>query len=224
MDLQEENINSDQKASITRKAEVVFFKNGIKSISMDEMSRELGVSKKTLYKYFENKDDLVNEVTKNHIEDERLQTEHIYTNSLDAIHELLLIDRFYKVQMEVVPTQLIFDLRRYHPDSWAMVDDFQKKYVEQTIFRNLEWGKKDGFYRKSIDSKLISKFYTAGQHSMFNDDTLFNLREMNLVTCSSSYTEYHLFGIMTDLGLEKYKEYLINLPEIPFNEKLNNCK
>jgi AcrR family transcriptional regulator len=109
---------------IIEKAEQLFFKYGIKSISMDDLSREMSISKKTLYVFVDNKEELVYLVVQNHIHREKKKVEEVIKNSKNSIDEFLQIIMHNHDELNTLNPSVIYDLQKYHPKSWSLFTEF----------------------------------------------------------------------------------------------------
>ena len=104
----------DIRESILEASYGLFHKYGIRSVSMDDIARELTISKKTIYQYFKDKDDLVSTVTKKQMDMERREIEEIEKSSVDAIDELAKMSVCVRKNLKEINPSLLFDLQKYH--------------------------------------------------------------------------------------------------------------
>ena len=153
------NEHQDIKIKILRGAETLFMKYGFKSITMDDVSRELGISKKTLYQYFEDKNDLVKQTVQQHLEDQKASCNNIETQKLDPITYMLNISDSVSVQLRQINPGVLFDLRKYFKTSWDSFIEFKTSFIYKNVLHNLETGQSKGYYHKDIDIKLIASLY-----------------------------------------------------------------
>ena len=121
--------NEDIKIKILREAETLFMKYGFKSITMDDMSRELGISKKTLYQYFEDKNDLVNQTVKQHLEDQMDECKTLEERKNDPITFMLNITDSVSSKRRQINPGVLFDLKKYFKPAWDKLHDFKTNYI-----------------------------------------------------------------------------------------------
>lgn len=196
-------VETQQK--ILLESEELFLKYGVRSISMDDIAGKLGMSKKTLYNVFENKKDLINNVILNYIRREKEATEQILSNSEDAIDEILNIARHVlKFLRQMKPTTM-YDLQKYYPESWRLIESLHLSYIESTINTNLKKGMKQGLYRKNMSTSIISKLYVA-KTQILNDEKIFPNRDYKREELFMEFIKYHLHGIVSQLGFEKLEK------------------
>ncbi|MBX2928897.1 MAG: TetR/AcrR family transcriptional regulator [Saprospiraceae bacterium] len=204
------NDHSDPKIAILKKAEALFLRLGIKSVSMDDVTRELGISKKTLYQYFENKEDLITQVISNHQCEEADAVTGICRGANDALEEVMGIARHVIVQLQQMSPATIFDMKKYYPEAWQVVERSQFEYVYNVVRANLERGKKEGLYRDDFDPDIIARLY-VGSTAVLLDDQSFPTAEYHWSVLYREFIQYHLRGIVSPKGLKKLQEYLSEL-------------
>ena len=194
-------INKDQ---ILRGAAKLFIRYGIKTITMDDVARELHVSKRTLYELFNKKHDLVDEIVSTHIEVENRLLLNIISESENAIEIMLKSSKYILHMYSKLRPSVLYDLKRHYPDIWEKVEHFNNDYIRQMIENNLMRGIKEGVYRKDIEPKILATFYTL-QLQIFSDDSNNHLNEFDFNKLTKQFFSYHLHGIMSQEGLEYYK-------------------
>jgi AcrR family transcriptional regulator len=192
--------------NILKQAESLFMKYGVKSVTMDDIVREMGISKKTLYQLYDNKAALIKQVICNHLEDEHCQFENLHASSANAIEEILKVARHVVQQLKHISSNVVFDLRKYYRESYDLLESMNRKYVYQSIRSNIEWGQKEGLYLADIDADIISKLYSA-RAFMITDETLFPESQYDKEKLLKQYFFYHIRGIASKKGLELLEEY-----------------
>ncbi len=130
----------DQKERILIKAEELFMQFGIRSVSMDDIANQLGMSKKTLYQYFADKDELVLGVVEGHIKEMEHDCSACRQQARDAIHEIFItMDRILEELSNMNP-MLLYDLEKFHFKAYQRFREHKDKFLLQVIKDNLEWG------------------------------------------------------------------------------------
>lgn len=126
------------KATILEKVHQLFMKYGLKSVSMDDISRQLGISKKTLYQCVENKRDLIKEVFQKHIEEEEAAISEIVAKSKDAVDEMIGIARFVTALLREISPTTLYDMQKYYGDIWGMMEALHQDHIYTVIKTNLD--------------------------------------------------------------------------------------
>src|SRR5688500_16497450 len=133
----------------------LFGRFGIKSISMDDIARQIGTSKKTIYQWFATKDELVEESLKqfiNQLEDEPIEKP---SNSLEALyHKILNINN----RLTEIHISFFNDLRKYHWQAYQVLENYQNYQLRDFFIGNLQQGKEQGFYRPDLNVEIIARF------------------------------------------------------------------
>ena len=197
------------KDKILYKATEMFLNLGFKSVTMDDIATELGVSKKTIYNHFSNKTDLVNEVTNSVFEIVCDGIDLICRKEDNPIDELYQIKRFSMEYLKNEKTSPQYQLQKYYPKIYSTLKTKQFDVMQDCIIENLRRGVELGFYRQSIDIGFISRIYFNGIMGL-KDAELFPLKQFSMNNIMSFYLEYHLRGICTEEGINKLNEIITN--------------
>lgn len=185
----------------------LFHKYGIRSVKMDDVAKELTMSKKTLYQYFKDKDELVDETTLAHIKRERKEFEEISQNSENAIEELFKVSKCLRVTMNEINPTLLYDLKRYYPNSWKYWLDFKEDYVFVSIVENMKKGINAGYFRENIDPQVMAILRVLEVEMLFDIDT-FPSSEFDYRHVQLQLFHHFVFGIATEKGRKLYQQYL----------------
>ena len=187
------------KVRIREKARELFLRYGIRSVSMDDIAAQLGMSKKTIYQYFADKNELVMEVMEEEIvamKTECLQDSQQATNAVDEI--FIMVDRITEQFRNMNPV-IIYDLEKFHVRAYQRFLEYRNKFLLDIIRKNLEWGVKDGLYRPEIDVELLAKFRLESMMVAFNID-LFPPSKYNLAQVTKEIIEHFVFGVASPKG------------------------
>lgn len=189
------------KESLLASAHDLFMKYGIKSVSMDDISKRLGVSKKTIYSCVATKDDLIASVLDKHLEKDECEIKKILSESSDAIDEMVNITRHLITFLSNMTPSIIYDLKKYHPISWGKIETSHFSFIEKTILENLNRGQNEGLYRHDINPKILSKLYVL-KSTAIADHEKFPIEDFDRVSLILEVIKYHLYGIVSDKGLK----------------------
>ena len=195
------------KQKILEKSNELFLNLGVKSVTMDEIATALGVSKKTIYKYFTNKTDLVDAVTGLMFDAICNSIDEICARKLNPIDELFFIKRAVLEHLNDEKSSPVYQLQKYYPKIYASLKQKQFHMMHKTIQDNLERGIQSGLFRESIDKDFISRMYFNGMVGI-KDQELFPLKKYSMNTLMDYYLEYHLRGISTEKGIKQLEKQL----------------
>ena len=179
---------------------------GFKSVTMDDVARELGISKKTLYQHVANKSELIKRVIEQYIKEEKDCMHEISMNASDPIEQILMMARYVLQILRTVKPTAMFDLKKYYREMWRELDKFHQQHVYVMIRENLEAGIEQGWYRDDIDADIVAKLY-VGKTTMLTDERMFPIQEYDRDRLFKEYITYHLRGIVSDKGLQKLNTY-----------------
>lgn len=197
-------MNTGEK--IITKAGDLFMQYGIKSISMDEVARSLGISKKTLYQHVNNKADLIQKVMIIHITEEKDAMCTIHETAKDAIDEMMQISRYVSELLQRVNPTVIYDLQKYYAKGWELMESLHFEHTYTLIKENIEKGMEQGLYRPNLDADIIAKLY-IGRMDLVVDKNLFPIGEYTISQIHNNAMTYHLYGIMSTKGIELFEKY-----------------
>ena len=195
----------DIKNDITERAEALFLKYGFRSVTMDDIARELGISKKTLYQHFTNKDDLVETVVKNHIEKEHIEIGRLISGAGNALDEMFRVAKMYIEQMEGISPSAVFDLQKYYGKLWEYILKEQDEFDISFIIRNIKRGRKEGYYRKNMEAEIVAKIFNKSTHMVVNEMANRNPKFSRKKLVKELH-DYHVRSIATPKGLAVWEK------------------
>ena len=195
------------RTKILEKSNDLFLNLGFKSVTMDEIASSLGVSKKTIYKYFENKTQLVAAVTEYTFDTICTGIDGICELNMNPIDELFSIKRLIMEHLKDEKSSPQYQLQKYYPKIYASLTQKQFHIMQNCVINNLKKGIENGLYRETINLEFISRIYFNGMIGIKNKD-LFPLKEYAMNTLKNHYLEYHLRAISTKKGLHHLENQL----------------
>lgn len=197
------------KEQILEKATDMFLTLGFKSVTMDDIAAELGISKKTIYQHFATKPDLVKNVTLHLFETISCGIDQICNIGNNPIEELFSIKNFVLQHLKNESSSPIYQLQKYYPKIHATLKKRQFEKMGDCVIENLNRGINEGLYRKEINPEIIGRFYFTGMSSI-KDAELFPSEIYNAKQVQDHYLEYHLRGICTPKGLTILEKLIEN--------------
>lgn len=181
---------------------------GVRSVSMDDVARETSISKKTLYQCFRDKDDLVRRTLSTHLDAMEQKIESVMASIEDPIEQLEAIAGFVLEHNKEINPSLLYDLRKYHPDSFQLFSQSREIVFRKHIRQNLERGVTLGLYRSDLDIDIISRLYLGSVANLLNPEVFpdpdppFEARYRELI-------RYHLHGVASAKGIERLQHFTI---------------
>jgi TetR/AcrR family transcriptional regulator, cholesterol catabolism regulator len=193
---------------ILTKAHELFMRYGLRSVSMDEIANHLGMSKKTIYQYYADKDALVEGAIDIEIIESKKECGCHREKSENAIQEIFMAVDMVQEMLKHMNPSVMFDLEKYHPKAYRKFLDHKNKFFHEVIKSNLEWGLKDGLYREDIDVEILTRFRLATMFLMFDTDH-FPASKFTPGQIIAEITDNFLFGMASAKGQKlilKYKQ------------------
>lgn len=181
---------------------------GIRSITMDEIATQLGISKKTIYQFFTDKDDMVmavidQEIQKN--ETDCLQFQHDADN---AVHQIFLALESLEEMLKSTNPLMLYDLEKHHPRAYKKVKEYKYQFLYQMTVDNLQWGMREGVYRSDIQIDIVAKNRIESAFLIFNQD-LFPHSRYKVSEVNYELAMFFMHGVVTEKGKELIGKYTI---------------
>lgn len=195
------------REKIIHKAAELFLTLGFKSVTMDDISNDLGISKKTIYVHFENKTKLVEAVTFTIFDTVCEGIDCICNASINPIEELYEIKMYVMNYLKNEKTSPQFQLKKYYPQIYQRlhIKQFEKMHV--SVKDSIQKGVDTNLFRSNIDVDFISRMYFNGM-SGIKDENIFPTELFTMEYLMENYLEYHLRAICTEKGLQILNKFI----------------
>lgn len=191
---------TEQQRAWLERVESLFMRYGIKSQTMDDISTELGISKKTLYQMVSNKDELVKKVLQFNIEREAASCLEMASRAENAIAEILAVVESNAQQLVNMKANVLYDLQKYHREAWLLFRNFHFEFVLRLVMENIRRGRAEGLYRRDFDIDIIARIHLATVFNLF-DEELFPSTSIPRDVLFREYMMHYLHGIISENGL-----------------------
>ncbi|MDD5570294.1 MAG: TetR/AcrR family transcriptional regulator [Bacteroidales bacterium] len=195
----------EKRNNILEEVSRLYIRYGIKSVTMDDVSRELGISKKTLYKFFSDKNDLVKNVISYQIKKQTAKSFETKKQKLNAVDVLIIASRHIIKFMETFNPSIRHDLQKYYPDVLKILTEHRRKHIFENIKTNIVQGIKEGLYRKDLKPDIIAVLYVSRMDVIFNYE-YFPSDKFDFSTIFNEMFKYHICGIANKKGIEHYEK------------------
>lgn len=216
---EESNFNDPKFVELMDKIVTMFFEFGIRNLNMDDISRNLGISKKTLYQYFKSKEDLIEKIFE--YDEIRWDREFakINVDELNAIEIILFASSMVAKEMNQMNPKLKFELKKYYEPIYNQFLIRKRNHIYDQISKNIHKGIREGLYRSDVNVELTAGLYVKNLVDMHNQDFCF-VENITFEQIFEVMFETHIRSISTVEGtnyFEKRKSELIHL-----NKNSNN--
>ena len=196
----------ETKDRILTHASALFLRNGIKSVSMDDIAADLGMSKKTLYKTFTNKDEIVLGVMSNHLCQAQGECARVADGATDAVQEMLTISAWADQQFANIHPSIFYDLRKYYPTAWALFRAHKSGFILEQITKNLRRGIAEGLFRADLDVEVLARLNLALIEMPF-DAEVYPPTQFAPIRVNKVFDEHFLLGVATLKGHRLFNKY-----------------
>ncbi len=194
------------KDRILHSAMALFMRNGIKSVSMDDIAAHLAMSKKTLYKWFENKDQIVLGVMQHHLTQEEGECCQMAESAENALDELFKMMEWGQQMMADIHPSIFYDLQKYYPQAWQLWLAHKEKFILHRIIDNLRRGMAEGLYRAGLNVEVLARLRLY-QIDLALDPVMFPVRQFNPQQVDFVCLEHFMLGVATLKGHKLINEY-----------------
>ena len=190
---------NDKKLEIVKRVWELYREFGIRSVTMDDVVHEMGISKKTLYQYFSDKTELVVAVMDSVYEKRKNEMLEVLLGKENAIEEMLT---FYGLQLKMIrehkPT-LIYDLKKYYPKIYEKVSRRKRQHIYDSVLQNLKRGKSEGLFRADINEEILARLNLMRIEAIMSSG-IFSDEEIVAPYFFKEIFTYHMYGIVNNKG------------------------
>ena len=183
----------------------IFMTYGIRSVSMDDICRELGISNKTLYLFVSNKAELVKLTLLHEHRQGAIAFKKIMKENKNAIDQLMMVSLFISKKLSEINPTFSHDLKKYFPSSSREDSEKRNQSIALKVKENIELGIKQNLYRKDLNSELVSQLYVQKIETIMSPE--------NFLASNYSFTEIfkvmfenHIRGIANEEGIKHFEE------------------
>ncbi|WP_115899940.1 TetR/AcrR family transcriptional regulator [Tenacibaculum gallaicum] len=192
---------------IINKAGEMFLTLGFKSTTMDDIAKELGMSKKTLYKYFSNKTALVDASTESVHNTISETIDRVKSQNYNAVEEEFAVKAIFKEMFKNAKTSPMYQLKKYYPETYTKLVEREVCMFRDCNVDNLKKGVEQGLYRANIKGELLVNFYFTLVFGVFESE-LYSNDMQEVMEIEYEILEYHIRAIATQKGVEELERQL----------------
>jgi len=200
----------DQTERIIQGGEELFLHAGIKSVTMDDIARHLGMSKKTIYHFFSDKNQLVIALVKKKLDEDECQIQMTTKSSANVIEEMIKMMKYSEEIFSRINPTVIHDMQKYHPEAWLEFQRFKSDVLVKTLEELLTKGIEQGFIRPDVDVKVLAKMRVHQVEMGFNA-AIFPVAQFSSWKVQYQLLEHFNYGVCTLEGhklLDQYKNVI----------------
>lgn len=192
--------SDDKHSNILSGCEHTFRRLGVRAVSMAELARQMGVSKKTLYLFVKDKADLVRQVFTGMCQRQKARMEALNEEHENAMEALIVSSEFIQEELQNMHPSVLFDLSKYYPEAHRAIERHKMSTLQGFLLKNIEQGQEQGLYRKDLDPTIVSALHMAMVQFATDPDTLRQIGRP-LSELQLQLHTYHLHGIASAKGM-----------------------
>ncbi len=209
----ESNFNDPKFLELMDKIVAMFFEFGIRNLNMDDISRNLGISKKTLYQHFKSKEDLIMKL----FEYDEIKWENeflkVKIDELNAIDILFYASSMVAKEMNQLNPKLKFELRKYYEPIFNQFLLRKRNNIYEQISKNIQQGIREGLYRGNVNIELTAGIYVKNLVDMHNQDYCF-IENITFEQIFEVMFETHIRAISTAEGIAYFEKRKAEVTEL----------
>ena len=187
-------------------ADELFCKFGVKRITMDDVAKQLGMSKKTIYLHFKDKNELVYVLIQNMLEAQMKVMDAQSAIAANAVQEVFFVVTHLQDMLSKMNPMIFYDLQKYHPEVWTLFKNFRYSYMKECLMKNLNWGVKEGLFRDNLNFEIIATMRIEQCDMVFNQ-IVFPPGKYMISDVLTEITEHYLYGLCTLKGHKLINKY-----------------
>lgn len=186
-------------------SEALFMKYGIRSVTMADIAKTMGVSKKTLYVHIQNKQDLVHRLVQRFLIEDKDHCTKAMTEASNALEGLLRVSLYMQEQVNQTNPSLLFDLQKYYHPTWESFLAFYDTFMLEQVENNLRQGVEEGWYRSDLNVPLVARLHIR-MMGLTTDSDLFPPKQFAPAEVARVMTQYHIYAIVSPKGRAQLDE------------------
>ena len=197
----------ETKQRIQKAAHDLVMQYGIRSVSMDDIAANLGMSKKTIYQYFKDKDELVEAVVDDIIDTNQYACKADIERSENAVHEIFLVMDMMAEMFKSMNPSILHDMQKYHPAAFTKFKKHKNEFLYDVCTKNLQRGVKEELYRSEIAVDILCRYRVETMFIPFNPQFQQSLKH-SLAMIEEEILIHFLFGLVSPKGYKQITKYM----------------
>lgn len=194
------------KERILEKATEMCFRFGVRSVTMDDIAKALGISKKTIYQHFEDKDEVIFKIMETEMSKDKCEWDELGNTSKNTIEKMINAQNLMKKSMEGMNPSIFLDIKRFHTRAWGLFQKHKHEFILKTITDDINTGIAEGLFRENINVDFMGR-YRLEQVEMGFDPAIFPIEKYSMAEIQTTLMDHFIRGILTEKGLNQYNTY-----------------
>ncbi|MVM39868.1 TetR family transcriptional regulator [Spirosoma sp. HMF3257] len=195
------------KERILAEAEKLFWKYGVRSVTMEDIAHQLGISKKTIYQHFSDKEQILYQVIQHKTGRDQSEMDCMVTETSNPVEEILGVLNMIRKNTDQVSPNLLIDIKRYYPQAFALFRQYKEGQIMRSILENIQKGISQGIYRSDINPTILARLRVEQIELAFNHD-LFPSDQYSMHDVQAELMHHFVRGMLTEKGFTIYNQYV----------------
>jgi AcrR family transcriptional regulator len=195
------------KERILAEAERLFWKYGVRSVTMEDIAHQLGISKKTIYQHFNDKEQILYQVIQDKTGRDQSEMDCMVTETSNPVEEILGVLTMIRKNTDQVSPNLLNDIKRYYPQAFALFRQYKEGQIMRSILENIQKGISQGIYRSDINPTILARLRVEQIELAFNHD-LFPSDQYSMHDVQAELMHHFVRGMLTEKGFTIYNQYI----------------
>ncbi|WP_461075596.1 TetR/AcrR family transcriptional regulator [Spirosoma flavus] len=195
------------KQRILAEAERLFWKYGVRSVTMEDIAKQLGISKKTIYQHFNDKEEILYQVIQDKTVRNQSEMDCMVIEGLNPVEEMLWVLNMMQKHADQVSPNLLVDVKRYYPQAFALFRQYKENQIMRSILENIQKGIEQGLYRPDINPTILARLRVEQIELAFNTE-LFSTDQFTMQQIQYELIHHFVRGMLTEKGFTIYNQYV----------------
>jgi AcrR family transcriptional regulator len=195
------------KERILAEAERLFWKFGVRSVTMEEIAKQLGISKKTIYQHFPDKEQILYQVIQHKTSRNQSEMECMVMDTANPVEEILSVLNMMQKNADQISPNLLMDIKRYYPQAFSLFRQYKEGQIMRSILENIQKGILQGLYRADVNPAILARLRVEQIELAFNHD-LFPSDQYSMHAVQAELIHHFVRGMLTEQGFEVYNQYV----------------
>ena len=195
------------KERILTAAEQLFWKYGVRSVTMEDIAKQLGISKKTIYQHFTDKEDILYQVIQEKVASDITEMHCMAIETANPIEELMMVLEMMRKNQHEVSPNLVIDIKRHYPQAFGLFRQHMDQHIMKSILGNIQKGVSQGLYRSDINPAILARMRVEQIELAFNND-FFPTDQYPMLDVQRELIHHFVRGMLTEQGFTIYNHYV----------------
>ncbi len=195
------------KERILAEAERLFWKYGVRSVTMEDIARKLGISKKTIYQHFSDKEQILYQVIEQKTGRNQSEMNCMVTETANPVEEILSVLNMMQKQADQISPNFFIDIKRYYPQAFTLFRQYKEGEIMRSILENIQKGVSQGLYRSDINPAILARLRVEQIELAFNNE-IFPTDQYSMHDIQAELMHHFVRGMLTETGFTIYNQYV----------------